>query len=210
LFGRETCFVSSGLIEAFLVQLFTQEAFGPNLEHLTTARCFRENVERRIPGIVFAIEFTRTVKGLSERMETITITEEEKCTDQDAFYTERLINIFLKSGPDTEAILTSSLNAMTATVRSLSKLKNNENANDEMPLQYYKVIHGLHCYECSKSGYDGFFNNHYGGNGSTSIVCNGKHGHRLNNYSSACNDEFSDDHRLVVKRIAYSVSNKLS
>ena len=76
-FGEKSCFASAGVIEAFLVAYYKREA-EKHSRGFPTLKCYREDIECRIPGIVFCIEFFPR----GEDGPKITIIEEERVNDE--------------------------------------------------------------------------------------------------------------------------------
>ena len=87
-FGKTNCFAASGVMDVFLVEIYTSEKW--DLDCLRNANSYKENIERRKPGLVFAIEFN------PHGSEHVTITEEESCgtKNEGSFYNSRIIRIF--------------------------------------------------------------------------------------------------------------------
>ena len=181
IFGKGKSFASSGVIEALLVDFYTK--LGGDLSQIERANCYRERIERRIPGIVFATE----VFISDERNTKFTIIEEEKIIFKDNSYltTERVLSIFVPPGPTAIKKFSEILGSVSSVMERVMKTK-------------FNGIHGLQCFQCHKLGKEGFFRNN------DCRLCEQKH--LLNSFSSACDGTSESDKKLVIKSFAYAVS----
>ena len=87
-FGKNNCFISSGLSSIFLVQLFNVTEM--SLSVLLDARSYMSRRERRKPGFVFAMEFHSKDEG------DISIFEEERIDDDASVYNTRWLRVYSK------------------------------------------------------------------------------------------------------------------
>ena len=189
-FGNGKCFASTGLFEAFLIQLYNAGIFP--LKEMIQARCFRENLECRIPGIVFAFE-------IELENERITLIEEEKRENAE-FYKTRLISIFMKPGKNTQHRFKGICNAM-------------ENAKKGFVDEYSNELHGLVCFKCMHQGKEGYFSESDANEDWDKITCmNNKgelnEGHKID-YKMVCDEKQCKDKSFVIKRLAYAVSKTI-
>ena len=94
-FGSDTCLASTGIMELFLVQMYTDRNW--DLKFLNSATSFKEPIEARKPGKVFSVEFN------PQGRRRVAIVEEEICNkenDGSEFYSSRKINIFTNTAED--------------------------------------------------------------------------------------------------------------
>ena len=206
-FGESKCFISAGIVDTFLVNLYTKEAFECYVRGLGNARFYKANIERRLPGIVFAIEFIPN-PYCAKKSITI-IEEEEECSKE--FYTNRLITVFMERGPNTFEILEAIREAMAKTVMQvIEKTPETMETNSSKIFNDLKIKHGLLCYNCLRRGLVNYISDNDPLN--DEFICEDEDdltNHGMNKkfeLQNACDDQFHEEHRLVVKNIAYAVS----
>ena len=185
MFGDGKSFASSGLIEALLVDFYTK--LGWNLPHLKGANCYRERIERRIPGIVFAIEIFLP----DDQNRKITILEEEQMNFEGGsknFYTKRVISVFIHPGPKTKEIIEQIHTSIVSAMKKVMKVD-------------FDGKHGLKCFQCQRNGDEGLFNQE-----ECSRTCSKNEEHVINDFVTACDGSSEEDKKFVIKRRAYAVS----
>ena len=95
-FENDRCLSSSGLMDLFLVQMYTDRHWDLNL--LSSAKSFKQPIEARNPGKVFSVEYNAQEVG------RVAIIEEEICkeikNDGSEFYNSRKISIFTNLADD--------------------------------------------------------------------------------------------------------------
>ena len=181
-FGKGKSFASSGVIEALLVDFYT--TLGGNSTEIEGANCYRERIERRIPGIVFATEVF-----FSDYVDTkFTIIEEEKINFQEnsCVTTERILSIFVPPGLKTKEKLCQIHSSVSSVMKRVMKVE-------------FNGLHGLQCFKCHKKGKEAFFQMD-----DPSKSCGQEH--VLNNFNTACDGTSKEDKKLVIKSLAYAVS----
>ena len=184
-FGSGKSFASSGVIEALLVDFYTK--LGGDLTHIEGANCYRERLERRIPGIVFETE----VFFSDDRKTKFTIIEEEKINFKENvhFTTERVLSIFVPPGPNAEEKIAKIHSSISSAMQKIMKVE-------------FNGAHGLQCFKCHKKGKEAFFQ--FFQKDDPRQFC--EQDHVLDDFSSACDGTSKKDKALVIKSVAYAVS----
>ena len=133
-FGKESCFVSAGLMDLFLVQLYSNINW--DLHFLNSAYSFKKPIEARNPGKVFSVDFN------SEGERKVSIVEEEICRDTNgsniSFYNSRKITIFTRASDDWTTLM------KTAMQIAYKKLKST--GAPPQPKVSYKKVYFTVCY----------------------------------------------------------------
>ena len=185
IFGKGRSFASSCIIDAFLVEFCKSRKW--SWSHLKGLQCYREPIEQRVPGIVFALESVI-------REEKITIIEEENYNVGKMDKDTRIINLFISQGAETETIIKD----IHAIVDSVTKKVMKMDFDGE---------HGLQCFDCHKIGDQSFFPLHDISTGMLEFNCDGeKKQHKIENFDKACSQPLCKDSKHIVKRLAYGVS----
>jgi hypothetical protein len=209
IFGEDCCFASAGVIEAFLVQYYNNER-KQHPENFPELMCYREDIESRIPGIVFCIEFFPFGKRGGQQ---ITILEEERLKDgtnrkSENYYKNRLIHVFLKPGEKAEEAL---IAIKTAMENAIENVMQDERFNASNIVQNS----GLRCMKCVHP--EGYINGKFVQVPVTTTnpakqtsafewKCTSKDPSHVINYKEALKEEFNQDKKLILRRYASAVS----
>ena len=161
-----------------------------NPDSFPEAKCFRDSIERRIPGIVFCIEFFPVGKESGEK---ITFLEEERIKNEgeEQYYKNRLIHVFLKPSKKAprhlEIIRQAMKEAISVTIKDESKVK--------------KAVAncGLRCLQCIHP--EGYLRGDM-----QYWRCNQNEKHVIDYKKAITDPNFNDDQTFVIRRYAYLVS----
>ena len=195
-FGEGEGFASSGVMEAFLVE-FYKMLKNKEFELLRSMNhvCYRERIEQRTPGIVFAIEMFHP----DDCDKKITMIEEEILHVDNSslkIKSSRMISIILPPSPTAKLTIKQISGSINTAMKNVMKIDEGE----------YNGAHGLQCFRCVFEGEDrGFFNTR-GNSKICSKTTNKENKHLLNNFDIACEQPLCKNNKPVIKRLAYGVS----
>ena len=197
-FGEDNCFASAGVIESFFVNLYTvyMEHITKQSDDFPEARCFRDTIECRIPGIVFAIEFFPSGEAKGD---LISILEEERINNEKElkYYKDRLVHVFLRPGMNTEMHLRRINDAMSKAILAT--------INDKTKAVKALGNAGFRCLTCIYP--EGYVRGPFSDDESDCTWrCNKDSSHQLEFRKAVSDSTYNESQLHVIRCYTYSVS----
>ena len=131
IFGEDYCFLSSGAIEAFAVEISNKGLFHDSAQSNSTdmdMTFYRQDIESRTPGVVFCIEcFPLDERGIRKKGgEKITIIEEERLREDKKssgrkYYKDRFIHIIFRPHSKANEFINKLESSMKTALRNIQK-----------------------------------------------------------------------------------------
>ena len=198
-FGKRNSFLSAGVTDAFLFRFILKLFANTQRDYpgqVPQALCYRDPIEFRVPGIVFAIEFFPGGTALQDQRGKITVLEEERLSElsnEVKCHKERLVHVFIDPGRNTLQDLSEIQKSMAEAIKMSVK-------NDK---KISKVVDtcGLKCMKCIyPEGY-------IGGSFDQNIwTCSINEAHFINRNAVFQTNSHDPGRNLIIRRYASSVS----